>query len=525
MSSYNKKRSGVTQSGNSRLPIIVTIITLGVISGFIAWLSWFNGSVIVRGLFTSGRGSWIFIIGFVLILVAVIVAYGLYAVNRRVQGTLAVVAAIGIFAVIIIGWVRIGYDTAKQYAVDINTSENAVNSYGSRAPNEVAQASATRNLQDTRGDVQGTKSLADQSEHGTWNTLVVRRGFAQGYESLQTLDLPLYGSPSNSDVQLCKFDTEAKLRLGGSFPHNNLSREILQQVPLNVTLMENDAYGYCTDDTPYVVAPLKQVEGFYAPTWNSYGVAVYNGKTGAVKIYTAADDISKINGPTYAISLANQQRNALGATGGLWDYKFGRVGYEASASNTEVQLRKADKGTDTTYVTALTPKGASANIVGFVSIDSQFTKSMTRNKIELNKLSGDNTYDAISTQADNIKTSYTNLTGWATGLEIFEITPGKDGSWVASIGKSQSVLYRAIISEVDGNTVYELYDKNGNLIPDATSGGTTDANGNTDSGTGTPIDLPAGTDLSSLTNDQLNQLGQEIANEYAARLAAVGASN
>jgi hypothetical protein len=520
MSSYHNKQSRMAQSGSSKLPVIVTIVTLAVFVGFIAWLSWFNGSVIVRGLFTSGRGGWIFIIGFVLLLAAIIFALVSYDSKRVAQGTLAVVAAVGIFAVIIIGWVRIGYDTAKQYAVDINTSENAVNSYGARAPYEVAQASATRNLQDTRGDVQGTKSLADQSEHGTWNTLVVRRGFAQGYESLQTLDLPLYGTPSNSAVQLCKFDTDATLRLGGAFPHNNLSREILQQVPLNVTLMQQDAYGSCSDGTPYVIVPLKQVEGFYAPTWTSYGVAIYNGKTGDVSIYTKADDISKIHGPTYPLTLADQQRAALGATGGLWDYKFGRTGYEASSSNTEVQLRNVDSGTDTTYVTALTPKGASANIVGFVSVDAQFAKSMTRNKLELNKLSGDNTYDAISTQVDNIKTSYSNLTGWVTGLEIFEVTPGENGSWVASIGKSQSVLYRAIISEVDGITFYELYDKDGNLIPDATSGGTTNTDGNTDSGTGTPIDLPAGTDLSSLTNDQLKQLGQEIVNEYAARLAA-----
>ena len=512
---YNKER------GSSTGAVIGTIVTLVVLGGFFGWLSWFNGSVIVRGLFTSGRGAWIFVIGFVLLAVAVIVALVFHEMDRFIQVTLAVVVALAVLAAIITGWVRIGYDTATQYTADIETSENATNSYGPRSPFEVAQASATRNLQDTRGDVQGTKSLADQSDHGTWNTLVVRRGFAQGYESLQTLDLPLYGSPSNSQVELCKFDTDAKLRLGGFFPSNNLSREILQQVPLNVTLMPDDAYGYCDDGTPYVVAPLKQVEGFYAPTWNSYGVATYNGKTGDIEIFTDAKDVSEIPGPTYPISLADQQRAALGATGGLWDYKFGRVGYDASASNTEIQLRDAGEGTtDTTYVTALAPKGASASIVGFVGVDAQFTESMTRNKLELNKLSGENTYDAISTQEDNIKTSYTNLTGWATGLEIFEITPGENGSWVASIGKSQAVLYRAIISEVDGSTVYELYDKEGNLVPDATSGSSPDAGDDE----GTPIDLPAGTDLSDLTDEQLQQLGQEIMDEYANRLAETEAN-
>jgi len=488
--------------------IVGLSVLAGLLIGFFIWLSWFNGAVIFRGLFTAGRGGWIFFIGIVLTLIAVTVSAISFTRKHFLLAALTFLTGVTILILLIMGWVRIGYDTDKQYVADLEVTKNQVDSYEPRAPYDVAVASASRNLQDTRGDVQATKSLADQSTNGTWNTLVVRRGFAQGYESLQTLDLPLYGSPSNSQVDLCKFDKRSELRLGGGFPHNNLDRAILNIAPLDVTFENDDVYGYCVDKTPYVVVPLKKVEGFYAPTWNVYGVALYNGKSGALKVYTQAKDIRKIPGPTYPISLAAQQSGALGATGDLWDYNYGRVGYDASQNNTEVQLRKAKDGRNTTYVTALCPKGASSSIVGFVGVDAHF-QGQHRNKLVLNKLSGSHTYDAISTQEDNIKTSYANLTGWATGLEIFEVTPGIDGSWVASIGKSQSVLYRAVISEVKGHTVYKLYDKDGNLIPDATSG---------DAPTeGTPVQLPAGTELPTLSDEQLQQLGQEILKELGAR--------
>lgn len=502
----------------SRTPYFIGggIIT-ALVLGFFGWLTWFNGSVAFRGFFTSGRSGVIFTFGVILIIILVIGAIIAGGYNGWVSFGLGVAAA-AVLAVCIFGWVRLAYDTDHKYASDIKTTKNTTLSYDDRTPYEVADSSASQNMENTTGELQNIKHLADESDHGTWNSLVVRRGFAQGYESLQTLDAPLYGEVNRNSVNFCKFNPSAKLRLGGGLPRNNLDRAILFQVPLNVTFHQEDAYGYCKDKTPYVVVPLQQVHGIYAPTWDAYGVAVYNGKTGKINVLTDVKSIASIPGPTYPITLSQSQREGLSATGSFADHWTGRVGYEPSSDNTDIQLRLSDSD-KTAYVTPLNPKGSSQSIVGTVSINSKFTGSGKRNPISLNALSNAKTLPSISAQEQLIQNSYSNLNGFANsngGFKFFEVIPGKDGKWTASIGRNQSIIYRATIEQKGGNTVVSLYDADGNLIHGLKNVDGTDSNtGTHDGDNDSTITVPG--NLDEMSTQQLQELGKQVLDELAQR--------
>lgn len=44
-------------------------------------------------------------------------------------------------------------------------------------------------------------------------------------------------------------------------------------------------------------------------------------------------------------------------------------------------------------------------------------------------------------------------TRWASGMSVYEVLPGKDGKWIASIGQGQAVSYRAEITPEGAVTV------------------------------------------------------------------------
>lgn len=503
----------------SRKPLIVGVsVGIAALAGFFAWLAWFNGSVISRAFLTSGRGGIIFTVGIIAILAAVVLAIVAFQNGRKGAGWLAIITSFIIAFFIVLGWFRIGYDTDHKYAQDIKTTKDASLSYDDRTPYEVATASAAQNLESTNGELQNSKHLADEGDHGTWDALIVKRGNGQGYESIQTLDAPLYGQVGRNNVKFCKFDANAKLRLGGFFPHNNLNRAVLNKVPLNVTFYSDDAYGYCTDNTPYVAVPLQQVHGLYAPTWSAYGVAVYNGKTGQVAVYTTVKAVDRIPGPTYPITLSDSQRGGLSATGSYADHFFGRVGYNPSSSNADIQLRVSNSE-KTAYVTPLNPKGSSKSIVGTVSVGSKFTGSNKRNPLMLNKLSDEKSFPSISAQEQQIQNNYSNLNGFANsngGFEFFEVVPGKDGTWTASIGRNQTILYRATLKQENGALTISLYDANGDLIHGLNNTDGTDTNTGTDDGTGSGTATIPG-DFSNMTTDQVQQLVQQGVAELAKR--------
>ena len=438
--------------------------------------------------------------------------------SSRLQTGFAITAlSLGLLAGLFVGTMVAPYHMAKgYYEASTTTIANSVApSYSERAPYDLAVRTSDKSLMNITGDSQVTKSLADEGESGEWNTLVVERGVFKGYEAVQNMNLPLYGTSQNSNVKFCEFSETATLRDHGAMPHNNLSRAIFNKVPLNVGYEESDFYSYCNDaNEPVVVVPLKQIDGFFFPTWKAYGVAVYNGQSGVLDVVTDAGKILELPGPTYPASLAASQRNSLIANGTWWEMVGERVsGFVAASDNTEVNLRFADNS-DTEYVTSLMPRGSSTSIVAVSHVSASMKFPGAYNPLIVAAFSPENVRPANSTLADDLKTRYSYMPDMANDtIGIFEITSGKDGGWIASLGREQSVNYRAYISPA-GDKI-ELKDRNGTLIAQGSATGGTAANGESNGEEPSVTLTPTG--VSTLSNDELNTLGKAVMEELAKR--------
>jgi hypothetical protein len=295
-------------------------------------------------------------------------------------------------------------------------------------------------------------------------------------------------------------------------PHNNLSRAIFFKVPLNVDYDGDDLYSYCNDsDEPVVVVPLKQIDGFMFPTWKAYGVAVYNGKTGALDIVTDSAKVAEIPGPVYPQSLAASQRNSLVASGSWSDMVIAQSsGYNAASNNTEVGLRRSDS-TDTDYVTSLVPRGSSTSIVAVSHVSANTMIPGDYNKLTVEAFPTDHFRPANSTLIDDLKSRYSYMPDIVNDtISVFEITSGKDGGWVASLGREQSVNYRAYISPA-GDKI-ELKDRNGKLVAQGSASTETTGNGAEQ----TTVNMVP-TEVSKLSTDELNKLGKAVMDELAKR--------
>lgn len=464
--------------------------------------------------FREFSGFWIPLLAGVILAAVFAVLYG----NRgedKFFGFGVAALVFGLLGGVVVGGFIAPYQLAKGYyeASTVTIPNSVASSYSERAPFELAVRTSDKSLMNITGDSQITKSLADAGESGEWNTLVTARGVGKGYEVVQNLNLPLYGASQNSNVKFCEFSESASLRDHGAFPHNNLSRAIYNKVPVNVDYEEDDMFSFCNDaGEPVVVVPLKQIDGFLFPTWKPFGVATYNGKSGVLEIVKDAAKLSEIPGPIYPASLAASQRNSLIANGTWWEMMGERVsGYVAASSNTEVNLRLVDEANtnETDYVTSLMPRGSSTSIVAVSSASATTMTPGTYNTLKVNSFSPENVRPANSTLVDDLKTRYSYMPDMANdSLGVFEITSGKDGGWIASIGREQSVNYRAYISPA-GDKV-ELYDRNNKLI--AQGAGSTDAS---DTEPGTVSMVP--TEFSTLSTDELNTLGKAVMEELAKR--------
>ena len=457
---------------------------------------------------TGGAALLIFLFGLILALAAAILFEG------WVRGA-AITVGVVVLALAITTGVRFNYDVNSVYMAEAEETTSASPNLAQRAPFKVADQSSTRNLGDTTGEAKNVKILPDEGDHGLWTALVVRRGFMAGYEAVQSNDVPLFGSASAKSTSTCDFAIDAaEQRMGGLFPHESMDYLALGATPPNVTFDQNDAYAYCDGETPIVVLPLKQLSGFWIPTWSNYGAATYDGTTGELTVHT---DTSKIPGPVYPASLAVAQRSALTADGSFSDYFFNRSGFESTAGDqgdpnsgneSEFGMRLADKS-DSVYVSPLTPRGSSTSVTAIGITDATGSKAGVRNTLTVHKYPKDEARAANSSIAHSIKNQYSWMPDWASGLEIFEIAPGEDGSWVASIGQTQAVTYRAVIS-ADGKAV--LYDENGGEV---TRTGVT----RNPSTAGKPSTAVTGS-VQDMTVVELRDLANSVLDELASRTTA-----
>jgi hypothetical protein len=485
-----------------------------VIAGAIGIFVWLFGPALLHSTVIGWTGGGYILLPLIAIALLII---GAVLLPGAAKG-MAIVGLLAVVVLSVISWVRYDFDMKSVYANEAKVTDSAAPDYAERAPYDVARLSSKNNLGDTTGTAHGVKSLADEKEHGVWNSLVQRRGWMTGYESIQSNDVPLYGEVSASNVTTCDFNTAvAGQRMGGVFPHESLDYRVLGATPGNVTFDDGDAYGYCDKhEAPIVVMPLKQLNGFWTPSWSPFGAALYNGATGELTVVT---DTSKVPGPVYPQSLAKMQRESLTAIGNWGDYWNQRAGFEDTAGddgdpnegNTSEFTMRGLGDDDSDYVTPLTPRGDSSSVIALASTEASTAKFGVRNVLTVHKYGKGEARAANSTIAKAVKSSYSWMPDWASGLKIFEIVPGADGQWVASIGQTQSVVYRAVI-EADGSAV--LYDRHGDEV--VRSGGS-DSNDDEDAHGSTTPRPAADSDLTKLTPDQLRELADAVLDELTAR--------
>ena len=112
---------------------------------------------------------------------------------------------------------------------------------------------------------------------------------------------------------------------------------------------------------------------------------------------------------------------------------------------------------------------------------------------------------ANSTTADRIKADFGDL-AWASGLQVFEITPVSTNEWVASIGLRQNVTHRVRIAP-DGSACLETAD--GRAIR---------CSGDNQEPQPAPEPTTPVTDLDQLTDEQLADLADAVNAEVSKRL-------
>lgn len=484
----------------------------------IAVLAWLAGPQIIHNTYSFIRSNIIIFLG---VVTAIIIAgFGLRddmendGRKRRHLFTLALFTVIVSIAssLFLSSYFSLrGFSSANE-STQINSQEDI--GYAERAPYDVAEFASTRFMGDSDGDAtQMVKALpAYGEEQGVYTTSIVRRGFLQGYESTQMMNVPLLGGMSNADVSKCTFDTSARLRIDGFMPVNNLLRAVYARTPIDVKMNRNDAFVFCNGDTPTVVMPLTEIHGGIFPYRTPYGVAVYNGKTGDVSIHTSLDDAQLPQGlPVYPKSIAAKQRNSIKTQDGYTSYLFGRGGYEntqgdADSPNSnnpsEFSLADAQDKDTSHYVTPLTARGSSQNIVALSDvISSSFTQGELNNYTVMQYPDGQ-AREAASTVSDRIISN--EFDGYrASQMSVFEVIPAMDGNWVATIGRDQSIRYRAYIAP-DGTIT--LKDSQESVAED-----TEKNNGETT--------INTGVDVSSMTNEEIKELVNKALDELSSRSA------
>lgn len=423
--------------------------------------------------------------------------------------------AVGLIGLMIAGLFAGSYQRALAYldTVEVEEVEATDLSFKERAPYDVAIAMSKRNMGDTTGNaINYIKALPAVGEHGMYSTSLTRREMFSGYESSQFMQVPLYGQARSSEVEMCDWSEEASLRFGGMAPGNNLARAIYQQTPASVSVKERDHVVVCEDNRPVLYAPLRKLSGFPFAIEVPAGVAIYDGKTGELTI----EENYEGDVPVYPSEISAKQRVSTYAREGWFDYTFlHRAGWEDTESdendpngNNRAEFNLASEDANETYkVTPLTRRGDAQNIIGLGTLQANKVESGTLNTYHVNRYQEGEHRQANSTVADTITADI--LGGYrASGLTVFEVVPSLDGTWRATVGKAQSINYRAIIN-VDGSV--ELYDSNGNRV----GGGNTNEDAPSEDGEAPDLDL--GQPLDQMSPDELREAMDMILDELSER--------
>lgn len=457
--------------------------------------------------------------GVIAIVIVLLFLFAVVVFDNFVAKALLAVAIMGA-----LGWFFVhGYLVDKEYSASIAVVTDGVPDLTERAPFNVAAEQARPNLGDSTGDIADTSY---QSDRDSYSTLVAKRSAMNlaGYELVLDQRVPLTGRTEKPAT--CKFDAAADRKLGGLFAYE-LGRKI-NSTKRWVSWDSGDAYAYCekaTDGTmfPVVVVPLTEQEGWLIVTEKPAGVALYNGRTGALTITDKADNIP---GSSYPLSLAVKQRESTHAMGGLIDYIAGRVGWETtgdggldtnSGNDAEFTLAQGDDK-QPVYVTPLTARG-SATAISAISTLPARSGGTDLAKITVHKLS----VPWLSPEAmeKRIRSDFQTLPNWQD-RSIYEIVPTGNSTWTATLGKSQNIQYRVTgrgdLADVDGKPSTCLID--GASGKQLQCGSQIGVNGN---GVGVQLEqqgtgqVPVSGDLGTYTPQQLADLSRRVNEELVRR--------
>ena len=498
----------------------LTLVGIGVIL-LPVWLLWPN---FFHSLWSFIRAGWIIFIPF-----AVLMFLGWALLDRNGRKTETSGASIAAWSVGVIYLITapfiLNYFQLASISQSVVISEESPSkmSFRDRAPFDVAAATSSRALGNTTGDSNGNmRSLSVLGDNGEYSTAVIRRGFLKGYESVQMLDIPLFGTADVNNVSFCKFSEEANLRFGGSMPTNSLTSAIARKVPLGTKAKSTDAVLVCEGEgenaVPMVYAPLTVQKGFAVTKRVPAGVAIYNGKTGELVIeknYTGKM-------PVYPQSVAQKQRESMKASSGFDDWVFGRSGFEDTSKDesdpngdnrAEFGLANGE-GTKQLYVTPLNSRGTSSSIVAVGTVEATTLEGGKLNEYTVRVYPDNEVRQANSSIADTITAGA--LGGYqAQGLTVFEVVPNKDGNWIATIGRKQSILYRAT---VEPNGTVTLRDANGKQVGKVVTPGVDVEELPAEEGT---ENIPVQSDsVSTMTDEELKNLGNQVLQELANRATA-----
>lgn len=412
------------------------------------------------------------------------------------------------------------YNTDRQNLQGSSTVD-VVTDYADRAPWNVADNYASRDQGDIVGEREGvhfvpaSKDAAAEDGEGTsrYTTMVQGRAFLNmtGYSAIQVMDMPTTGPIPGSASSYCEVPESMSKRLTSFWPWHSLSWSIHAKAPLAHYDTE-DAYGYCDGDDPAIVIPLFKYEGFWALKKVPAGAAVYT--SDGIHVLSGEELAEEgIQGPTYPRSVAEAQREAYNSGGGWGSWISDRYGYDltdkddedSNAGNTSEFTLISGDGT-MQYVTPLVPKGTSQSITAVSSVPAQQGaeggNSLT---ITTSPDLGSTSTITTSIKESSVQGDNSWTTRWSSGMGVYEILPGQDGHWVASIGQGQAVSYRADIAP-DGTVV----------VTNSDTGSTSDNPAKGDAPEGT---ASSGKPLSEMSDKELLDTIQQATEELQKREA------
>lgn len=420
----------------------------------------------------------------------------------------AALAALGVVGIAAYAMTGQRYAVEHTYASQVATVEQAP-SFEDRAPWVVADALASRDQGDAVGDRGAVSRVPGAGDEGAsrYTSIVTGRAtfFTERYASVLELSVPMSGQAEGS-TSACQFEPTADRRYGSLWPWMSLDRAVRSADPF-LHFDADDRYGYCQDGAPVIVQPLWRWDGFWVSTRVPAGAAVYSA-SGELRILSADQLVAEgVDGPTMPRSITSDIRSSLGAIGSFEDWIAGRGGWDgtekdgedANAGNAS-EFTLVGVGGEVSAATPLTPRGSSQSITALYIAPAQqglpsaagHSGPVVATGLGLPATSSiENTIRSASVAGDPEWS-----TRWAAGMTVYEIVPGKDGHWVASIGLGQIVNYRADIAP-DGSVSVQRTDGQGASAPTATAEG--------------------GKPLSEMTERELVDLIQQAADELERR--------